>query len=308
MKNDGYITVFGAANIDIGGKPYEKLIAKDSNPGQVRAAPGGVGRNIAHNLSLLGNHVKFISAFGDDVYASLIRDSLHKAGVETEESFLSRDEPTSSYLYITEADGNMELAVNDMDIYRHLTPAFIREKREVLDHSSLVVADANLPEDTLETICRESKCPVIAESVSCKKAVKLRKVLPYVFTVTGNYLEAEVLSGRTIDPEDQGSLRAAADVLLADGAKRVVITLSARGAYYADGNSDGLLPPIPAEMINGNGAGDALLSGLITGTVKGFSFADAMMLGMAAASITLETSQTNNPALSFEAAKKRAGL
>ena len=49
-----YVTVVGGMNMDIGGRPHGKLVARDSNPGTVRMSPGGVGRNIAHNMSLLG--------------------------------------------------------------------------------------------------------------------------------------------------------------------------------------------------------------------------------------------------------------
>ncbi|MCR4658091.1 MAG: carbohydrate kinase family protein [Lachnospiraceae bacterium] len=304
----GYITVFGAANIDIGGKPYKKLVARDSNPGQVRSAPGGVGRNIAHNLSLLGNQVKFISAFGDDAYAVLLLDSCKRAGIDTSESCFCAQDSTSVYLFITEEDGNMELAVNDMDIYKKLTPSFVREKSEVLADSRLVVVDANLPEDTIEAVCKLSRCPVIAESVSCSKAVKFKSVLPFIHTITGNYLEAEVLSGIKIDPDDMDSLKTAADRLLKEGAERVVITLSARGAFFADKDAAKKLLPIPAQMVNGNGAGDALLSGLITGYALDMSFEDSMMLGMAVAGITLETDKTNNPALCLGSAIKRAGI
>ena len=40
--------------MDIGGSPFAKLVMRDSNPGVITARPGGVGRNIAHDLRLLG--------------------------------------------------------------------------------------------------------------------------------------------------------------------------------------------------------------------------------------------------------------
>ena len=56
MDNKDYVVVIGAANIDIGGTPYKPLIPGDSNPGVIRMSYGGVGRNIAHNLSLSRIH------------------------------------------------------------------------------------------------------------------------------------------------------------------------------------------------------------------------------------------------------------
>lgn len=308
MQKPGHITVVGAANIDIGGKPFSSLVQRDSNPGQVRTALGGVGRNIAYNLSLLGNSVKFITAFGDDAYAKQIQESCRQMGIDTHESIVSKEDVTSTYLFITGVDGDMELAVNDMEIYRHMTPDFIRGKSEVLAHSKLVIVDANLPEETIESICTLSKSPVIAEPVSSAKALRFKKVLSYIDTITPNRIEAEILTGQSIDPASSDSLKRAADILLEAGVKHVIITLGSDGAFFSDGSLHKKISPLPSRMINGNGAGDALLSGVATGFARGMTFEDSVRLGMAAASITLETAQTNNPKLCFEAAKKRAKI
>ncbi len=41
---------------------------------------GGVGRNIAHNMSLLGMEVRLLTAFGDDMNAQTHRGLLRRAG------------------------------------------------------------------------------------------------------------------------------------------------------------------------------------------------------------------------------------
>ena len=53
-KNLPYAVVCGGVNIDIGAHSFAPLRAKDSNPGKVELSLGGVGRNIAHNMRLLG--------------------------------------------------------------------------------------------------------------------------------------------------------------------------------------------------------------------------------------------------------------
>ncbi len=52
-----YIVVAGGVNVDIGAQSFQKLRTKDSNPGHVHMSLGGVGRNIAHDLRLLGAEV-----------------------------------------------------------------------------------------------------------------------------------------------------------------------------------------------------------------------------------------------------------
>ena len=56
--------VIGAVNMDIGAISTAPLREKDSNPGRVRTALGGVGRNIAHNLCLLGVDTAMITVLG----------------------------------------------------------------------------------------------------------------------------------------------------------------------------------------------------------------------------------------------------
>ena len=72
LKEGEYISIVGGANMDIIGFPSDKLIIKDSNPGQVKVVLGGVGRNIGENLVRLGVETKLISAVGSDVYGEKI--------------------------------------------------------------------------------------------------------------------------------------------------------------------------------------------------------------------------------------------
>ena len=74
-----YVVVVGGVNVDIGGKSHSPLVSSDSNPGTVRVSLGGVGRNIAHNLSLMGTDVRLLTAYGDDVHGQRIAASCSSA-------------------------------------------------------------------------------------------------------------------------------------------------------------------------------------------------------------------------------------
>ena len=76
----------GGVNMDIGGWPSEVPVDRDSNPGAVRMSLGGVGRNIAHNMSLLGLDVRMVTAFGDDLYAQKIAASCGELGIDISQS------------------------------------------------------------------------------------------------------------------------------------------------------------------------------------------------------------------------------
>ena len=93
-----YVCVVGAVNLDICGRPEKKLIFRDSNPGAVTLTPGGVGRNIAHDLRLLGVEVKFLTAFGGDSHAQLLRNDCVELGMDLSCALDVPGGRTSTYL------------------------------------------------------------------------------------------------------------------------------------------------------------------------------------------------------------------
>ena len=132
MTASPYIAVVGGVNIDIGGRSDAPLVAGDSNPGRIRSSLGGVGRNIAHNLALLGAKVKLITALGADDGAKRIEASCADLGIDLTDSLYVPDGATSTYLFLADSNGDMALAMNDMAIYEHLTPAFLETKLAAL--------------------------------------------------------------------------------------------------------------------------------------------------------------------------------
>jgi len=58
LRTGSYAVVVGGVNVDIGGCSFAPLVDADSNPGKVSISLGGVGRNIAHNMSLMGLEVR----------------------------------------------------------------------------------------------------------------------------------------------------------------------------------------------------------------------------------------------------------
>ena len=75
VSEPSYTVVVGGLNRDIGGIPYRPLVPRDSNPGKVSISIGGVGRNIAHNMSLLDIKVSFLTALGDDEFTDVVTAS-----------------------------------------------------------------------------------------------------------------------------------------------------------------------------------------------------------------------------------------
>lgn len=301
-----YAAVVGAVNMDIGGRPYAPLVERDSNPGRVRMSLGGVGRNIAHNMALLGLDVRMVTALGDDVYAHKVASSCAELGIDLSQSLQVPGGATSTYLFLADADGDMALAVSDMEIYAHLTPVFLASRQGMLSHARLVVADTNIPADSLAWLAENSRAPLFVDPVSTAKAVKLKPILGKLHTLKPNLMEAELLSGVPIT--DDLSLARAADALLETGLHRVFISLGGDGVYAADQERALRVPCFQAEMVNTTGCGDAFMAALAWAYVEGLDLEQSAKAGLAASAIAMEGAETINPVLCISSVRQRAGM
>ena len=298
-----YVTVVGGVNVDIGGRPEAALVALDSNPGAVHSSLGGVGRNIAHNMALLGLDTRLLTAFGDDLNAQKLAASCGELGIDISQSPVIPGGRTSTYLFINDERGDMALAVSDMEIYRHLTPQALAQRHKLLDASQVVVLDTNIPAESIAWLAENCAAPLFADPVSTAKAVKLKPVLGKLHTLKPNRLEAELLSGVPITGE--ASLNKAADALLETGLRRVFISLGAEGVFAADHSGRVQLPCLSAELVNATGCGDAFMAAIAWAYLRGTDLADTALAGLASSSIAMESKETINPAMSEEALESR---
>jgi len=295
--------VVGAANIDIGGFPRGRVALQDSNPGRIVLSAGGVGRNIACNLARLGVETHLVAPLGTDAFADIVRSDCARARVDTGLCYTFPGAASSSYLYIADLNGDMQMAVNDMDICLRMTPEALSDRLDALNAMDAVVLDANLPEESITWLAAQVRAPLIADAVSAAKARRLLGALPGLHMLKPNALEAEALTGLPV--HDSATAGAAARRLVEMGVRQVCITLGERGACCADGRGVRYMPGMPVQLTNATGAGDAFTAALVWAGLGGRSLIDAVRAGMAAAALTVESEQTVNPKLSEGALLKR---
>ena len=300
LRNETPVFVIGAVNMDLSGTPSGELRMGDSNPGKITMSPGGVGRNIAENLRLLGRKVSLITIMGEDTYADVIREHCLNAGVDLQYSFTDPLGRTSAYLCINEQNGDLSAAVSDMTICDGLTPARLEPLLPVLNRGSMVIADANLPEETLAWIAKKITVPVAADPVSVSKAPRLLPLLSRLTLLKPNIPETELLTGVTI--RGDLNLSRAADALHRLGVKRVYISLGSRGVWADDVREGGMLIPCaPGTIVNTTGCGDAFVAAAADAFLNGLDTMEAARRALAASAICAEDNAAVSPKLSQEA-------
>ncbi len=210
------IIVIGGINQDIKAVSLDVFKPGTSNPGSVWRGPGGVGRNIAHTLARCGIEVSLWSVIGDDPAGRELRESARKVGINVDELLTAAGSRTGSYTAIQDHAGELVAAVSDMQITERLGPEYLEERRESLVRADCLIADTNLPADSLNLLAElasDSGIPLLIEPVSTAKAAKLRGLHVDAGWITPNADELEVLCG-----VPSGELAAAAEA--AAGAER----------------------------------------------------------------------------------------
>ncbi len=289
-NNINAAVVIGGVNMDIWGRPTDRLVAQDSAPGSVTMTPGGVGRNIAHNLRLLGVDVSLAAALGNDSNGSALRASCLELGMNMSLSPVIPGQRSSSYLYISDEKGDMVFAINEMDICREISPDYLSTILPEIEKHSALVLDANLSAEAIAFLCENTSLPIYADPVSTVKGVKLLPHLGRIRCLKPNLLEACALSG-------ESEAENAAKKLIDMGLERVFISLGSEGIIAASKDEFYRLPIIPTHMVNSNGAGDAATAAIVWADMQGFSLYDTACAARLAGAITCRSEKSNSPEL-----------
>lgn len=299
LNEESYVTVIGGANVDIQGFSLDQLKLNDSNPGKVKVSAGGVGRNIAENLSRLSVKTKLLSAFGDDLYGEKISNECRAAGIDIDHCLVLKNLPSSTYLSVLDENGDMKVAISDMDAIDYLNVDYVKTKSHIIENSSAIIIDTNLSVEVIEYLLSNFKHRVFfIDTVSITKAKKIKDLIGYFHTIKPNIYETEELTGiKIINDED---LEVAAEILLNKGLKRVFITLGERGVFYKDEVTKKYVKPPIVKVVNATGAGDAFMAGLIYSYINDLNIDDTIQFSIYASAMALSHENTINPNISVE--------
>ena len=302
-----FVLALGGANMDVSAGADHALRPGDSTPGRVRCSPGGVARNVAENLARLGHDTRLISAVGSDPQGHALLGATRRAGVDVSGCLVLPGLATASYVSVHDAGGELAVAVNDMQVLEHITPATLEPHGEWVRLAAALVVDCNLSEAALGWLfAQRGNTPVFADAVS---AFKCRRLLPWlgrVHTLKVNRLEAQALSGSPV--ASRAEVEAAARWLHGQGVQHVVVSLGEQGLYYSASDTGttadkqqaehGWQAALPAAVLNATGAGDALTAGLVHSHLVHASLSQAVRFASACAALTLTAAAANHPDLS----------
>lgn len=232
-----------------------------SNPVRESSNPGGVARNVAHNLSLLGLPAALLSAWGDDAAGALLRMDCLRQGLDIDAVLTVPDMSTGAYTAVIDTQGALIMGLAQLDALETLTPGKLQKSRPARAQAALQLADLNLRRETLEAWLEEERAgPAVLLAVSEPKMASLPERLERLDLLIANSGEWWAAGGNT--------------ELARRGLRRALVTQGAQGVRcgeWQDGHWQWRTlpaPPLP-QVRDVTGAGDAFTAGVMAALAHG---------------------------------------
>ena len=254
---------------------------------------GGSATNVAVAAARQGLDVTMLTRTGDDPFGRFAVSELARFGVRTGairpvpgmqsvltfcEMFPPDDfplyiyrNPTAPDMYLEEQDLPMA-EVAAARVYWSTATGLSREPSRAT-HFSAWAARGRAPHTVLDLDYR----PMFWGSAE-EAATAVGPALDHVSIAIGNADECEVAVGER-DPDR------AADALLERGIELAIVKRGPRGVLAKTRDERIEVPPIPVEVVNGLGAGDAFGGALCRGLIQGWSLGRTLQFANAAGAI-----------------------
>jgi 5-dehydro-2-deoxygluconokinase len=257
---------------------------------------GGTATNVAVAAARLGARAAVITKVGDDPFGAYVRQALEGFGVDARfvsthpalrtpvvfcEIFPPDDFPLLFYREPKAPDMELSAADLDLDAIRAarifwVTVTGLSDEPSRSATLTALEARANTAHPPITVLDLDYRPMFWSSREEARRRV--REALGHVTVAVGNQDECEVAVG-TRDP------RAAADGLRACGVDLAVVKQGPRGVLAVDGATSVEVPPVPVEVVNGLGAGDAFGGALCHGLLAGWDVERTMRFCNAAGAL-----------------------
>jgi len=297
------VICIGAALVDELFHTTGELLLATTTDATVTKTAGGVSRNIAHQLALLGVPVQLITAVGNDSDGDWLKQVCISAGVKLDAT-ITRNGLSGKYTGILNADGSLYTAFLTNAANHLITPEHLLKHKELLKTASFLLADANINVDTAEWLLafsNETGIPFVIEPVSVPPAKKYKNAnLKGLYLITPNEDELPVLC------TDQASMtQMQIQQLLEKGVQNIWLHNGKMGSALYNKEKAITLHAPAIEVIDCTGAGDGSLSGFILGKHLGKEDIDCLKL---AHTLLAEILQVNGAIATHLTQEKLLGL
>jgi ribokinase len=290
------VVVFGSINMDLVVRAPCLPVGGETLTGSTFfTAPGGKGANQAVACARLGARTHMIGRVGGDVFGETLRDGLRAEGVDVAGVVIDAGQPSGvALIALDDAAENFIVVVPGANGV--IGSEMIAGLDAALADARVLLLQLEIP---LEAVLAAAQLARQRGVTTILDPAPARPLPPELYATTDiltpNETEAAALVGFPV--RDAADARRAAGVLLERGARRVIIKMAARGAYWTDGSTEQLVPAFPVEAVDTVAAGDAFNGALAAALAEGLPFGEAVRWAAAAGAlaVTKAGAQTSMP-------------
>jgi len=253
---------------------------------------GGSATNVAVAASRLGHRSAVITRTGDDPFGRFVHQALQGFGVDDQwvtavpdlatpvvfcEIFPPDDFPLYFYRGPKAPDLHIDVDDLDFDAIRAAEIFWVTVtglSQEPSREAHLAALEARAGHGT--TVLDLDYRPMFWDSPEAATE-QIAKALPHVTVAVGNKEECQVAVGET-EP------MAAAKALQSAGIELAIVKQGPAGVLGVRGDESVVVPPVPVDVVNGLGAGDAFGGALVHGLLTGSSLTETLAGANAAGS------------------------
>ncbi|MGB3160961.1 MAG: carbohydrate kinase [Carnobacterium sp.] len=294
------VICIGGTNIDRRYMLEDKIKAGEISDVKERFSYGGCARNVAENLGRLGIDPTLLSIVGNDACWDQLKE--HSANfMDISQVDTIENESTGVFVEVLDKNGDIEFSLSDMDIYKYMTPEWLTKRFSLLKEAEYLVADLNLPKETLELLISfkiKHKIPLILLSVSVPKMKHLPSCLGGVDLLIVKNDESQAFLNIPVNTKEE--MKQAALEWLTHGLKSVVITKNDEMVTYVSEKKKvyQYMNPDDSSKNYSWGSNEAGCAGIIYGYKKRKTNKERLFSGLINAYYTSKTLKLIRPNLS----------
>jgi ribokinase len=287
------ICVVGASNVDlVSFAPRLPKLGETVHGSTFLMGFGGKGANQAVMAAKLGAEVTMITRIGDDIFGSDYLANYQRLGFDTRYVLTTAGTATGvAPIWVDEPSGNNAIIVVP-GANALLTPADVEQARAVIAAAKVVVCQW---ECALETSLAALRIGRAAGILTIFNPAPAGATLPddaygLCDIFCPNESETELLTGYPVATPAEAE--AAARILLARGARNVILTLGDRGSLLVNQEETVHVPTTKVQAVDTTGAGDAFVGSLAYFLAAGAPVTEAMARANQVAAVSVQKAGT----------------
>lgn len=281
------IVTIGTVYVDIKGYPQGSFVPTGRNVGDVKYFHGGVARNIAEDVAMLGENSCFVGLVDQSGAGADVVKHLQEVGICTDYMKATAD-GMGTWLAIFNTDGDLCANLSKRPRLLPICEILEEQGEKIFKNASSLLLEMDIDEEIVAKameLADKYQLPVYGVISNMNIAMERLEYIKKTACFICNRLEAGIFFNTSIDgvtPSDMLELLKQHIAKL--HMQAMVVTMDAEGSVYANSQGEsGYCAALPLVVVDTTGAGDAFFAGASVGLTQGLSLKAACELGTKAA-------------------------